>query len=131
MAAAGTDRSFVNGPRNSIGAPLPFSDAVLVGDTLFIAGHLGIDPKTERAAADPHVGAKLAMERIKATVENAGLAMDDVVSMQVHCTDLALYDTFNECIAAIFRMDFRRRRISVPTATSFPSAAAPHPAPRQ
>jgi enamine deaminase RidA (YjgF/YER057c/UK114 family) len=32
--------------------------------------------------------AKLLMDGIKQTVESAGLSMDDVVSMQVFCTDL-------------------------------------------
>jgi enamine deaminase RidA (YjgF/YER057c/UK114 family) len=29
--------------------PLPFSDAVLAGDTLYLAGRIGIDPKTGKA----------------------------------------------------------------------------------
>jgi enamine deaminase RidA (YjgF/YER057c/UK114 family) len=35
------------------------------------------------------------MERVKRTVELAGLTMDDVVSMQIFCTDLALFEPFN------------------------------------
>ena len=64
-------------------AQLPFSDAVLSGDTLYVAGHLGIDPRTGSTSA-------------------AGLTMDDLVSVTVYCTDLDLYDTFN----AIYRTYF-------------------------
>jgi 2-iminobutanoate/2-iminopropanoate deaminase len=108
-ASADTDRHFVNGERSAARAPLPFSDGVLVGDTLYIAGHIGIDPKTDRAAEDPRTEARLAMDRVKATVESAGLTMDDVVSMQVFCTDLALYDTFNAVYRNYFTHGFPAR----------------------
>jgi 2-iminobutanoate/2-iminopropanoate deaminase len=83
-------------------AQLPFSDAVLSGDTLYVAGHLGIDPRTGSTPADPAAEVRLVMEGVKHTVEAAGLTMDDLVSVTVYCTDLDLYDTFN----AIYRTYF-------------------------
>ena len=44
------------------------------------------------------------MDGIKTTVEAAGLSMDEVVSVQIFCTDLKLYETFN----AVYRTYFRR-----------------------
>jgi 2-iminobutanoate/2-iminopropanoate deaminase len=108
-AAADTDRRFINGERSTAQTPPPISDGVLVGNTLYISGHLGLDPKTSRAAEDPQVEAKLVMDRIKRTVESAGLTMDDVVSMQVFCTDLALYDTFNSVYRSYFPHGFPAR----------------------
>jgi 2-iminobutanoate/2-iminopropanoate deaminase len=81
---------------------LPFSDAVLSGDTLYVAGHIGIDAHTGNAAADPGVEARLVMDAVKATVERAGLKMDDFVSVTVFCTDLGLYETFNAVYAGYF-----------------------------
>jgi len=109
QADANADRQFVNGTRSAARAPLPFSDAVLVGDTLYIAGHIGIDPKTDRAAEDPRIEAKFVMDRVKATVESAGLTMDDVVTMQIMCTDLGLYDTFNDIYRTYFQHGFPAR----------------------
>jgi 2-iminobutanoate/2-iminopropanoate deaminase len=109
QACANADRQFVNGTRSAARAPLPFSDAVLVGDTLYIAGHIGIDPKTDRAAEDPRIEAKFVMDRVKATVESAGLTMDDVVTMQIMCTDLGLYDTFNDVYRTYFQHGFPAR----------------------
>ena len=109
QADANADRQFVNGTRSSARAPLPFSDAVLVGDTLYIGGHIGIDPKTDRAAEDPRTEAKFVMDRVKATVESAGLTMDDVVAMQIMCTDLGLYDTFNDVYRTYFQRGFPAR----------------------
>ena len=109
QADANADRQFVNGTRSAARAPLPFSDAVLVGDTLYIAGHIGIDPKTDRAAEDPRIEAKFVMDRVKATVESAGLTMDDMVTMQIMCTDLGLYDTFNDVYRTYFQHGFPAR----------------------
>ena len=97
------------GPRSYIdhavppgSSPLPFSDAVLSGDTLYVAGHLGIDPHTGNAATDPATEAHLVMEAVKHTVESAGLGMRDLVSVTVYCTDLQLYDTFNTVYRSYF-----------------------------
>ncbi len=108
-AAADTDRHFITGERSTAPTPPPISDGVLVGNTLYISGHLGLDPKTNRAAEDSQVEAKLVMDRVKRTVESAGLTMDDVVSMQVFCTDLALYDTFNSVYRSYFPHGFPAR----------------------
>ena len=109
MAAGAADRKFIVHPRADDRKGLPFSDAVLVGNTLYIAGHVGLDPKTGLAPADAEAEAHLVMDGIKKTVEAAGLSMDDVVSLQVFCTDLKLYDTFNAVYKTYFRGDFPAR----------------------
>ncbi len=80
----------------------PFSDGVRAGDTLYVAGHLGIDPATGNAAADAQAEARLLMDAVQRTLERAGFSMDDFVSVTVYCTDLALYDTFNTIYARYF-----------------------------
>lgn len=109
IAAGAGDRKFVVNPRPADRKDLPFSDAVLVGSTLYIAGHIGLDPKTGLAPADPEQEAHMVMDGVKKTVENAGLSMDDVVSVQIFCTDLKLYDTFNAVYRTYFHGDFPAR----------------------
>ena len=109
IAASAADRKFIVNPRPADTKALPFSDAVLVGNTLYIAGHIGLDPKTGQAPADAEVEAHLVMDGIKKTVEAAGLTMDDIVSMQIFCTDLKLYDTFNAVYKTYFHGDFPAR----------------------
>ena len=108
-ALADSDRRFINGERSAAQTPPPISDAVLVGNTLYISGHLSVDPKTGQVPTDPQAEAKLVMERVKKTVESAGMTMDDVVSMQVYCTDLALFDTFNSVYRTYFTHGFPAR----------------------
>lgn len=109
ISAQAQDRKFVVNPRPADAKALPFSDGVLVGNTLYIAGHIGFDPKTGQAPADAEQEARLVMDGVKKTVENAGLSMDDVVSMQIFCTDLKLYETFNNVYKAYFHGDFPAR----------------------
>ena len=80
----------------------PFSQGVVVGNTLYVAGSLGLDPKTGQAPADAKVEIKNVMEAVKQIVETAGFKMDDLVNVQIFCTDLSLYDSFNEIYRSYF-----------------------------
>ena len=109
LAASGADRKFIVKPKPAGLTTVPFSDAVLVGNTLYLAGHLGLDVKTGQPPASADDEARAVMDGIKQTVEQAGLSMDDVVSMQVFCSDLKLYDTFNGVYRTYFHGDFPAR----------------------
>ena len=109
VAAAAEDRKHIVKPRAADMKALPFSDGVLVGNTLYIAGHIGLDAKTGMPPASAEEEARLVMEGIKQTVEMAGLSMDDVVSIQVFCTDLKFYDTFNGVYKTYFHGDYPAR----------------------
>ena len=109
LSATASDRKYIVNPRPGDTKGLPFSDAVLAGNTLYIAGHIGLDPKTAQAPTDPELEAHLVMDGIKKTVENAGFAMDDIVSVQIFCTDLKLYETFNNVYKTYFHGDFPAR----------------------
>lgn len=109
VAAVAQDRKHIVKPRPSDMKALPFSDAVLVGNTLYIAGHIGLDTKTGMPPASAEEEARLVMEGIKQTVELAGLTMDDVVSIQVFCADLKLYDTFNGVYKTYFHGEYPGR----------------------
>lgn len=66
-----------------------------MGDTCSISGHLGIDLATGAGPDDPEAEARLMMENFRSTIVGAGMSMDDLVSVEVFCTDLALFATFN------------------------------------
>lgn len=109
VIAEAADRKYIVKPRASDMKNLPFSDAVLVGNTLYIAGHIGIDAKTGLAAENPEAEARLVMDGVKQTVEAAGLSMDDMVQLTIYCTDLKLYNTFNGVYQTYFHGDFPAR----------------------
>lgn len=109
IVSAAADRKYIVSPRPADAKALPFSDGVLVGDTLYIAGHIGLDPKTGQAPSDAEQEARLVMDSVKKTVETAGMTMDDVVSVQVFCTDLKWYDTFNAVYKTYFHDNYPAR----------------------
>lgn len=100
-------RRTINLPNRSVQAP--YSDGVLVGNTLYLAGRLGIDPKTGKVPEDLEQEIRLLLDGIKATVGEAGMTMDDLVSVQVFCPDLSLYDKFNAVYRSYFTKDFPAR----------------------
>ncbi len=104
-----TDRRHIVLKRPPAFANLPFSDGVLTGDTLYIGGHIGVDPKTGQPPADAAEEARLAVEGVKETLAAAGMTMDDLVSVQVFCSDLSLYDTFNKVYQSYFHGDYPAR----------------------
>ncbi len=108
-SAGAADRKYIVKPRSGDRKALPFSEGVLVGNTLYISGHIGLDPKTNMPPASPEEEARLVMDEIKQTVESAGLSMDDVVSIQVFCTDLKFYETFNDVYKTYFHGDYPAR----------------------
>ena len=101
---AGGRRSVFNLPGR--GDELPYNHIVVAGDTVYVAGTIGVDPATGLAPADPEQEARLALDGVKAKLALAGLTMDDLVSIQVFCSDLSLYDTFNAVYRTYFQRDF-------------------------
>jgi 2-iminobutanoate/2-iminopropanoate deaminase len=88
---------------------LPFSDAVWHGDTLYLSGHIGLDPATGRPGATPEEEARLVLDGVKRTLEAAGLTMDDLVSVQIFCSDVTLFETFNQVYRTYFPREFPAR----------------------
>ena len=91
------------------GQDLPFSDAALVGNTLYISGKGGVLPGTRTVPEDPKEEARLMMEDFKITLELVDMTMDDLVYVTVYCTDLDLYSDFNEVYRGYFSKEFPPR----------------------
>lgn len=106
-ADAQTDRTFI---KSQLAADrhLPFSSAVKVGDTLYIAGTTA-DPDRIAKGQSLEDEATDLMDQIKQNLEKADMTMDNVVSVQVFCTDLANYQAFNGVYRKYFREDFPAR----------------------
>lgn len=88
---------------------LPFSDAVLVGDTLYLSGNGGLDIATMTTPGNPRDEARLLMENFQRTLALADMTLDDLVSVTIYCPDLSLYAEFNEVYRSYFDGDFPAR----------------------
>lgn len=100
-------RRTINLPGRAVQAP--FSDGVLVGDTLYLAGRIGIEPRTGKPPADLEQEIRVLLDGIKATLAEAKMSMDDLVSVQVFCPDLSLYEKFNSVYRGYFTREFPAR----------------------
>ena len=105
-AALAADVSYVNGRAPGDSGP-PFSGAVMVDDTLYVSGALGlVDGKVPEDPADE---ARAVLDAIKGSLEAAGMTMDDIVVVQIFCSDVAHYGVFNEVYASYFTSTFPAR----------------------
>jgi 2-iminobutanoate/2-iminopropanoate deaminase len=115
LLAADAAPNFIVTDHSAARAQLPFSDGVVAGNTLYVAGTIGVDPKSAddpkgpRVPDDASAEARLALDGIKHTVEAAGYKMDDLVMVQVYCTDIALYGAFNDVYRSYFHGHFPAR----------------------
>jgi 2-iminobutanoate/2-iminopropanoate deaminase len=86
----------------------PFSDGVLAGNTLYIAGRLGLDPNG-KVPGDIEQEARIVLDGVKSVLTEAGMTMDDLVLVQVFCPDVSLYAKFNDVYKTYFGKDYPAR----------------------
>jgi 2-iminobutanoate/2-iminopropanoate deaminase len=91
------------------GLPVPYSDAVLVGNTMYVAGRTGIDPKSGAIPQDVEQEIRFVLDSFKTTLAKGGMTTDDVVMVQVHCPDLSLYNKFNAAYLTYFSKELPPR----------------------
>jgi reactive intermediate/imine deaminase len=84
-------------------AAAPFSDSILAGNTLYLAGKIGLDPATRKVPADADQEARLMLDTMQANLAAAGLTMDDLVKVEVHCSDVSLFERFNAVYKTYFK----------------------------
>lgn len=82
---------------------LPLSEAVRVGDTLYLSGQVGIVPGTMNLVPGGMEGeTRQTMENIKTTLEAHGYSMNDLVKCLVMLADVSQWATFNEIYKTYF-----------------------------
>jgi len=94
-----TSKVAVNPPGTAEG--LPFSNGILVGNTLYVAGQEGLDNGKLRPGGIA-AETQAALENVKKIVEAAGLTMDDVVSVNVYLADIGEFAQMNQVYKTFF-----------------------------
>jgi 2-iminobutanoate/2-iminopropanoate deaminase len=106
-AKAKTIRRYINLPGRK--SALPFSDAVLVGDTLYLSGRIGIDPVTGVVPDDVGEELHLLFDGFEAVLSEANMSMDDLVWAQVYSPDISLWERFNTAYLKRFSKELPAR----------------------
>jgi 2-iminobutanoate/2-iminopropanoate deaminase len=97
-------------PAKSPAAVGPYNHAVRVGDLLFCAGQIPIEPATGNlVAGDIKAQTERALQNVKAILDDQGLTFANVVKSTVFMTNLADFAAMNEVYAKYFTENFPAR----------------------
>jgi len=109
QARQGSDSRRYITPRTSADAALPpFSGAVFAGNTLYLSGQIGTDANN-KVPATAEAEAKAVLDKVQALLTSAGMTMDDLVSVQIFCSDVAHYAAFNGVYRSYFKKEYPAR----------------------
>lgn len=86
-----------------------YSQAVRVGETVYLSGQIGIDPNTQQLAEGIEAQILRVFENLKAVAEAAGGSLADVVKINIYLADLAHFAKVNEIMARYFSEPYPAR----------------------
>ena len=97
-------------PAKSPAAVGPYNHAVRIGEMLFCAGQIPIDPKDGNLiAGDIKVQTDRVLQNVKAILDDQGLTFANVVKSTVFMVNLADFAGMNEIYSKYFTSDFPAR----------------------
>ena len=106
MASLRAETKVINPPEfaGAPGAPAPmFSPGILVDGTLYVAGQIGADLKTNAIPDSFEDEVKLCLDRIGIVLKAAGMTFKDAVAVQVYLTDRDLFPRMNAVYTTYFK----------------------------
>jgi 2-iminobutanoate/2-iminopropanoate deaminase len=80
----------------------PYSQAIKVGNTLYVAGQVGFTPEGKLDTTSIENECRQALNNVKAIIEAAGMNMQQVVKATLYVKDLKDFSKINEVYASYF-----------------------------
>jgi len=80
---------------------LPFSDGIIAGNTLYIAGQEGTDESNKLAAGGVGPETKAALDNIEKVLKAAGFELKDIVSITVYLADIHDFPEMNKVYKSV------------------------------
>ncbi len=88
----------------------PYSQAVRVGNVVYLSGQIPLQPATmELAEGDIRAQTERVFENLRAVCEAAGGQLSDIVKLGIYLTELADFPTVNEVMEAYFDKPYPAR----------------------
>jgi 2-iminobutanoate/2-iminopropanoate deaminase len=82
----------------------PYSQAILTGNTLYLAGQIAIDPGTGKMdTADIETEINRVLKNMGEVLKAAGMSYSNVVKTTIYTTDLKYFKTINTIYGSIFK----------------------------
>ena len=95
-----------NGAPAAIGT---YSQAVKVGNTVYLSGQIGLDPTTMQMVESIEAQIHRVFDNLKAVTEAAGGGLADVVKLNIYLTDLVHFSLVNTIMAEYFAQPYPAR----------------------
>lgn len=86
-----------------------YSQAVRVGDTVYLSGQIGLDPATMQMVEGIDAQIVRVFENLQAVAAAAGVSLDAAVKLNIYLTDLANFAKVNETMARYFKEPYPAR----------------------
>ena len=104
-----TDRQII-ATENAPAAIGTYSQAVRVGDTVYISGQIPLDPKTMEVCSQVFADqTRQVFDNLAAVAKAAGGDLSDIVKLSIFMTDLSHFPTVNEIMADYFQLPYPAR----------------------
>ncbi len=100
--STGAKEKTVLGANLGLPGELPLSLGIRAGDYIFTAGQVPYDGQGQVVEGGIEVQTRIALERIKAILEEAGSSMDDIVKTTVYIQDTRDFERFNKAYGEFF-----------------------------
>lgn len=95
-----------NGAPAAIGT---YSQAVKVGNTVYLSGQIGLDPASMQMVESIEAQVHRVFKNLKAVSEAAGGSLADVVKLNIYLTDLSHFVLVNTIMAEYFTQPYPAR----------------------
>jgi len=86
-----------------------YSQAVRVGDTVYLSGQIGLDPTTMQLVDGIDAQIHRVFQNLRAVASAADSSFDDLVKLNVYLTDLGHFTKVNEIMSSYFRQPYPAR----------------------
>ncbi|MFZ2540225.1 MAG: RidA family protein [Gallionella sp.] len=86
-----------------------YSQAVRVGETVYLSGQIGLDPITMQMVEGIEAQIHRVFRNLRAVASAADSSFDDLVKLNVYLTDLSYFTKVNEIMAGYFRQPYPAR----------------------
>jgi len=86
-----------------------YSQAVRVGDAVYLSGQIGLDPHTMQMVEGIEEQIHRVFQNLRAVAVAAGGSLNDVVKLNIYLTDLVHFAKVNEIMATYFHQPFPAR----------------------
>lgn len=86
-----------------------YSQAILVGETLYLSGQIGLDPYSMELVEDIEAQIRRVFDNLKAVCEAAGGSLADIAKLNIFLTDLSNFQLVNQIMGEYFAQPYPAR----------------------